>query len=697
MSKSSRTTVAEPGTGRGTGGGPALWTVLWAIGLVLLAVAAVGALLLSLHEVAANFNLPGCGESSGCADIKNAEVFGVKVGMVPGVGWPVAYVGFAFFAGMLAAWVASWRGRAGPGRAVTGLAFAGGVASVFFLGVMVIAHKFCVYCFTVHVANLLFVGVVSAWMMWGRRGEVGARAESAKIGASGRGALLAGAAVFVVCAAALGVADATAGQKAEAARAKQRAEARQEIIDRAHGADTGGTELASGTGEAGENAGTDQTGTPAHEDPSALTSAAEGQDEPDPVEETVAPSHERFAGRWEMGPEKAPIRIVMFMDYQCELCGATEDALVPMVEQSDDIWLSVKHYPACTDCNHFISRTMHSNACWAARAAETAGALGGEEAFWKMHKWLFARQGKFETNAVLAQGIAAAGITDVAGFMEYFMDESRSLPNVEADIEEAYALGLTQTPMVFINGVELRGMSKVSQLMDEIEALRAAKLPALTAAADRPPTAAQKYLEMWEAGRDYTPESTLTVSEADWSMGSAAPEVEIVMWGDYKFASVPEIDRAVRELVGEYDWTRYTFRLYPLERSCNEYLPERPLILEGACRTAQVAEAAGQVAGDEGFWKMHEWLMANSEKKLGDFMTKFAAEKAGLDGDAVVAATGKPEVAAAIAEDAMRKQALDPANRMPLLFVNGKVVTTDRGEDMKEVLRGILLEARNGR
>ncbi len=646
--------------------GPGLPTAVWSAGLALLLIAASAALMLSIREVAANFNLPGCGPQSGCADIKNAEVFGVKIGMVPVIDWPVSYVGFAFFVAMGLAWMLSW--RSGPSRVVTGMTFVGGLVSVLFLAAMAIAQKFCVYCFAAHVANLLFVALVAAWMFTAARPSgKGDRPRAA----AGRAPVVAGLAAFVLSAAAFGVAHETAAGKAEADHAEKRAESRREIIEQSH----------------------------------ARAAVESNPDVPEQIdvrpEETgetanagSPPAKERFAGRWEMGPAKAPIRIVVFSDYQCHLCRATEQLLMEEVQRSDDIWISVKHYPWCQDCNKYVPNTPHPNACFAARAAETAGAIGGPEAFWKMHQWLFNRQGRFETAQILQQGIAAAGITDVAGFMAYFNDESRSLANVTADIEEAQALGVTQTPMVFINGVELRGMSRVSQLKSEIDALRAENLPALTAAADRPPTAVEKYVQMWAEGRDFTPDDTLTVTEADWSMGATAPEVDIVVWADYKFAGVPEVDRAMRELIEEYDWARYTFRFYPLDRGCNEYLPERPLLLEGACRAAQIAEAAGQVAGEEGFWKMHAWLMENPERSLGDFMAKFAAGKVGLDGDAIIAAADTPDIWSAIADDAMRKQALDPNARMPLIIVGGKVVPTNRTEVIKEVVRGAMLQSR---
>ena len=67
--------------------------------------------------------------------------------------------------------------------------------------------------------------------------------------------------------------------------------------------------------------------------------------------------------------------------------------------------ISIRYFPFNSDCNPFVTKTLHSNACWAARAAETAGMLWGPEGFWKMHVWLFDRRGVFETTRELEEGI----------------------------------------------------------------------------------------------------------------------------------------------------------------------------------------------------------------------------------------------------------------------------------------------------
>ena len=108
------------------------------------------------------------------------------------------------------------------------------------------------------------------------------------------------------------------------------------------------------------------------------------------------------------GPFEASIRIVFFSDYQCPDCRRVEAEIRALVSERDDISLSAKHFPLCTDCNRHITKSPHPNACWAARAAEAAGILRGNEGFWQMHYWLFDRSGSF-TGAELQAGLSEIG------------------------------------------------------------------------------------------------------------------------------------------------------------------------------------------------------------------------------------------------------------------------------------------------
>ncbi|MBL8990887.1 MAG: hypothetical protein JNJ48_04825, partial [Phycisphaerae bacterium] len=101
---------------------PTRWATyprLTAAGGVLLAVALVMSLLLSLEALGA-LSLPGCGQGSPCA-----RAAASAWGSVPGLGWPVSFLGLAYFAGALAAWAMAG-GR--PGR--TGIACVRAAAAV---------------------------------------------------------------------------------------------------------------------------------------------------------------------------------------------------------------------------------------------------------------------------------------------------------------------------------------------------------------------------------------------------------------------------------------------------------------------------------------------------------------------------------------------------------------------------------------
>ena len=64
----------------------------------------------------------------------------------------------------------------------------------------------------------------------------------------------------------------------------------------------------------------------------------------------------------------------MLTDYQCPDCRRLEDEAMRLVEERDDLSLSIKHFPMCAEatpgvpCNKYVKRTLHANACWAARA-----------------------------------------------------------------------------------------------------------------------------------------------------------------------------------------------------------------------------------------------------------------------------------------------------------------------------------------
>lgn len=389
----------------------------------------------------------------------------------------------------------------------------------------------------------------------------------------------------------------------------------------------------------------------------------------------------RFIGRYRIGPEAAPIRLMIISDYQCPDCKRIEAQANAILAQRDDISLSAKHFPMCTDCNRNASKTLHPNACWAARAAETAGILRGNDGFWQMHRWLFDRGGAF-TDAELHQGLRELGY-DPQQLQQFLgiMQSRQPLDLIAADTDEASALGLHYTPMVFINGVELKGWNAPNALARAVAALAATNPPRQTAAHDRPPPAAEKYVADWRE----QPARRIPADSRAWTIGPVNAKVDVVVWGDYQEPFTAEADAILRRIAASRSNTRYAFRHYPFNKECNPSTrsTRHPL----ACRAAQAAEAAGTLGGADAYWAMHDWLMSN-QQRFSDATLRGAAADMGLDTESLFAEMESTEVGEAIAEDARAGKGLGLGS-IPMIFINNKFVPRWRFQEHRTLQRMI--------
>lgn len=605
-----------------------------AIGAVLLAGAALAAGAMAWTRLG-GITLPGCGAGSDCDRAANSPW-----GTVPGVEWPVSYLGLAYFLGMLVAWIAA-RGAPGPG--LRWVIRAGGAASLLFIGVMVAEQMLCKYCLAAHVCNLLFVGVVE----W-----------SARTGDQRRPVLrgvAAAAVVFVIATAALGVAESTLRGRAQ----REYDRSVQEMVARSNQSAPPAPQVTTPTGAA---AATGSTGATA---PTGTTGAAASTGAEAPI---TPPRPVGFTGRFRIGPERAPIRVVMITDYQCPDCRQQENLLRTLMEGRTDISLSIKHFPFCPDCNPTPGVTnLHPNACWAARAAETAGLLYGNDGFEKMHHWLFSRGGGF-TDPELRAALPSLGF-ETERFIA-MMQSDLPLQGIRADIQEAVSLGLQRTPMIFINGVELKNWNvQPDALPKAIQTLTAANPPPAGPENDRPPKAADKYVADWrEAVAMAWPSRKQT-----WSTADPRAPVQITIFGDLLEPHTAAADRTVREAMAGRSDIYYQFRYFPLEQACNPTLPST--MIPYACRAAGAAEAAGQLWGVDAYWAMHEWITSHQAevKSGGDTAIRGAATTLGFDAAALIAKMDSQDVKDLVAQDANIGYRIG-MTEIPAIFINGKRV-----------------------
>lgn len=608
---------AEPAPGSRGGAPRALQ-----IALLLLACLAV-CLLVAEHFGA--MALPGCGPESACARAA-ASAFG----RLPGTTWPVSFAGAAWFFGVLA-----WRLVSGgaPPTLLRLAIRASALASVAYVGLMIVGGYLCPYCLVVHGANLAFLVVLE-------RTPTGEAARSTTLAVP----LVVGLLVSV----GLGVADASERERQEARQEAELEASTARIVE---------------TIEQGSASSTD-----AHTSGQEPSSAAAV-----------------FTGRWPLGPERAAVRVVVFSDYQCPDCRRVEFQLREIEKLDASVSLSMKHYPMCSDCNRFtFGQNPHPNACWAARAAESAGMLGGASRFHAMHRWLFDVQGKF-TNDELAQQVDALGLD--GDEFKRTMEGAESLARVQADIDEARGLGIHFTPMVFINGVELRGVFADNAVRRAIEGALAASPVPLTAAQDRPAAARDKAVGDWREGERHP----LPDEHPRWFGAEAG--VEITVWGDHRDALTAELDALVRKAVESRSDLRYNYRHFPFQTSCNPFVKK-----DGhpqACRAARASEAAFLLGGDEAFSAMHAWLMERTTEELGDDALRGVATELGIDPDELFRTMRSP-VEPAIINDVRTGGPLLYRGRIPTIYVDGRVVPRWKLGD-ETLVDAILDEAAAGR
>ena len=156
-----------------------------------------------------------------------------------------------------------------------------------------------------------------------------------------------------------------------------------------------------------------------------------------------------------LGADDAEHTVVIFSDFRCGACtklaAILEDKVLPAY--AGEVRVVFKHYPLDNVCNPKARWSTSFNSCAAAQAAEAARDLQGSAGFWKMHDQLFDRwrelAGEPDWEALAdAVGLDGRRVAAAVAGQTY---QQRILE----DIELGVALGVTGTPIVFLDGKRL--------------------------------------------------------------------------------------------------------------------------------------------------------------------------------------------------------------------------------------------------
>ncbi|MEM6289667.1 MAG: thioredoxin domain-containing protein [Myxococcota bacterium] len=372
-----------------------------------------------------------------------------------------------------------------------------------------------------------------------------------------------------------------------------------------------------------------------------------------------------------MGADDPLVTIIEFADYQCPYCAQAREPLEKALGKFDeDVRLIYKHFPLP---GHRMA-TPAAKAAWAALQ---------QDKFWEMHADLF--EAKASVKEIGAR--AASMGMDEAKFLRDFASTEASQA-VDSDLLAGAKLGVTGTPVFFVNGHRYVGFRDTSQWTDvlEFEIENAERLvDAGTARAQVYATLMKDAVKNRRSKKASEPvaakpggldPNVLYPVDVDGrpTLGPADALVTVAVFSDFQCPYCGRIAPTLKELVEVEKDVRVVFMQLPIR--------SHP-------RARDAAKAALAAGRQDKFWEMHDLLFERrAELNKADFAT-FAAEL-GLDAEAFAADVADVALEGLIVTDEALARSLKIAST-PSTFVNGHYV---RGAVPLKTLRAKVAEQR---
>jgi len=241
------------------------------------------------------------------------------------------------------------------------------------------------------------------------------------------------------------------------------------------------------------------------------------------------------------------------------------------------------------------------------------------------------------------------------------------MDRIRADVTMAKDLGLFYTPLVYVNGREMRAFQTPGALTRMVLALAEHNPPFGSPLYDSPPKAAEKYVDDWQASAQI---GKLGADRFVAMRGNPDAKVKIQVWYDYASPFSKKMETQVQEILAQRNDVSVTVRHFPTENECVPQIKED--VNEYSCERAKIVEAVGRIGGVDAYFKVHDWLFANQDTYTREALANYIGS-IGIDFSLVEGLIVDPEVISAILEDVdflyQRKLA-----SIPRMFVNTKSV-----------------------
>ena len=154
------------------------------------------------------------------------------------------------------------------------------------------------------------------------------------------------------------------------------------------------------------------------------------------------------------GPDKAPVTIVEYGDFECPYCGQAEPVVRKLLRDFGDLRYVWRHLPL---------NDVHPHAQLAAEAAEAAARQGK---FWEMRDLLFDHQGALTSRDLISYA-ESLGL-DIGKFAADLRKHT-GMAHVSEDVDSADLSGVSGTPTFFINGKRHYGAYDIETLTKAVK------------------------------------------------------------------------------------------------------------------------------------------------------------------------------------------------------------------------------------
>lgn len=154
------------------------------------------------------------------------------------------------------------------------------------------------------------------------------------------------------------------------------------------------------------------------------------------------------------GPADAPVRLVIFSDFECPFCARVVPTLHEIMKKYEGkVRMAFRDFPL----------DFHENA---GRASEAAHCANEQGKFWEYHDRLFENQSKLSEKDLVEH---AKEIQIDAAALEKCLKSGKYKDEVARHYKAGAALGVNGTPAVFVNGVLLSGAQPLRAFTDIID------------------------------------------------------------------------------------------------------------------------------------------------------------------------------------------------------------------------------------